>query len=57
MNRSKSWLIVKTEELEKEAELIFIESVIITTNGKRHVGSVIGLKIYEDTYSSDKVKI
>ena len=37
VNGSKSWLIVKSENIAKEAESIFENSVNITIEGKRHL--------------------
>ena len=37
VNGSKSWLIVKSENIAKEAESIFVNSVNITIEGKRHL--------------------
>ena len=56
VNKKKCWLIVKSEELAKEAQNMFGESVNITTAGKRHLGAVIGSKEYKDEYCIDKVK-
>ena len=42
VNKSKSWLIVKNADIEKEAESIFGNNVRITSEGKRHLGAVIG---------------
>ena len=49
-------LIVKSEELAKEARNMFGESVNITAAGKRDLGAVIGSKEYKDEYCIDKVK-
>ena len=56
VNKKKCSLIVKSEELAKEAQNMFGESVNITTAGKRHLGAVIGSKEYKDEYCIDKVK-
>ena len=47
---SKSWLIVKSETIAKEAESIFENSVNITIEGKWHLGSVIGSQNYKDEF-------
>ena len=41
LNGLKSWLIVKSGELAKEAKRVFGEEVNITTEGQRHLGAVI----------------
>ena len=50
MNGSKSWLIVKSEELAKEAKRVFGDKVNITTEGHRHLGAVIASQEYKDQY-------
>ena len=56
VNGPKCWLIMKSQELAKEAEQIFGKEVNITTEGKRHLGAVIGSKEYKDEYCRDKVQ-
>ena len=56
VNGSKSWLIVKSQELADEAERVFGDEVNITTEGKRHLGAVIGSKEYKDQYCAEKVQ-
>lgn len=55
VNGSKSWLILKTQELSSEAEHVFGDEVNITAEGKRHLGAVIGTKTYKDEYCNEKV--
>lgn len=55
VNGSKSWLIVKSQELAAEAERVFGDEVNITTEGKRHLGAVIGSKEYKDQFCSEKL--
>ena len=55
MNSSKSWLIVKSAEIESQAKHIFGNTVNITLEGKRHLGAVIGSQQYKDEYCADKV--
>ena len=55
VNGSKSWLIVKTQDLAAEANDIFEGKVNVTTDGKRHLGAVIGSKEYKDQYCEQKV--
>jgi len=50
VNGSKSWLIVKSEELAKEAKRVFGDKVNITTEGHRHLGAVIASQEYKDQY-------
>ena len=56
VNGSKNWLIVKTQDLADEAELVFGEEVRITTEGQRHLGAAIGSQEYKDQYCSGKVQ-
>ena len=56
VNGSKSWLIVKSETIAKEAESIFENSVNITIEGKRHLGAVIGSQNYKDKFCNEKVE-
>lgn len=41
--------------LASEAEWVFGEEVNVTTEGKRHLGAVIGSKNYEDQYCYEKI--
>ncbi|XP_028419169.1 uncharacterized protein LOC114544875 [Dendronephthya gigantea] len=56
VNGPKCWLIVKTQELAKQAEQISGEEVKITTEGKRYLGAVIGSKEYKDEYCKEKIQ-
>ena len=53
VNGEKSWPILKSQELTDEVQTIFGEEVNITTNGKCHVGAVIGSKDYKDHYCKE----
>ena len=55
VNCSKCWLIVKSKNKEAIAEQVFGDSVKITTDGKRHLGAVIGSKEYKDAYCNEKI--
>lgn len=55
VNGSKSWLIVKTQEMAEKAKGIFGETVNITTEGKRHLGAVIGSANFKREYCESKV--
>ena len=55
VNGSKSWLIVKSGELAKEAKRVYGEEVNITTEGQRHLGAVIASQEYKDQYCEEKV--
>lgn len=55
VNKGKSWLIVKNEEVETQAKEVFGDSVKITAEGKRHLGAVIGSEAYKVSYCEDKV--
>jgi trehalose/maltose hydrolase-like predicted phosphorylase len=56
VNGSKSWLIVKSQELAKEAKRIFGDEVKITTEGQLHLRAVIGSEEYKEQYCRDKVQ-
>ena len=56
VNGSKCWLICKTEEVAAQASQKFGNTVNITTEGMRHLGAVIGSKVYKDHYCSEKVE-
>ena len=55
VNSSKTWLIMKSKEIEAEAKQIFGNSVNIIIEGKRHLGAVLGTKEYKDEYCKGKV--
>ena len=55
VNRTKSWLILKSEETAERAKQIFGDSVNITTEGKRHLGAVVGSEEYKKEYCEEKV--
>ncbi len=57
VNGSKSWLIVKSEELTKEAKKVFVGEVNVTTEGHiaSYLGVVFGSKDYKYQYCGDKV--
>ena len=56
MNGVKSWLIVKSDEVTEEARAVFGDSVNITTDGKLHLGAVIGSANYKQEYCEDIVQ-
>ena len=55
VNKSKCWLIVKSEQMAEKAKQIFGESVKITTHGKRHLGAVLGSENYKREYCENLV--
>ena len=55
VNVSKSWLIVKSDVLEDEAKRVFGDEVNVTTEGQRHLGSVIGSQEFKDQYCREKI--
>ena len=57
INGTKSWLIVKSQALVDEARRVFGEEVNITTDGKRHLGAVIGSKECKDQYCNENVSV
>ena len=50
VNGSKSWLIVKSDVLADEAKRVFGDEVNVTTEGQRHLGSVIVSQEFKDQY-------
>ena len=55
VNKSKCWLIVKSEQMAEKAKQIFGEYVKITTHGKRHLGAVLGSENYKREYCENLV--
>ena len=55
VNGSKSWLIVKSDVLADEAKRVFGDEVNVTTEGQRHLGSVIVSQEFKDQYCREKV--
>ena len=55
VNGAKSWLIVKNSELAESAKKVFCDEVIITLEGRRHLGAVIGSKEFKNQYCHGKV--
>ena len=55
MNGQKSWLIVKNEQSAERARILFGETVNVTTEGKRHLGAVLGSLAYKESYCNGMV--
>ena len=55
VNNGKSWLILKDASSRSKAEEIFGNSVNITSEGKRHLGAVIGSDSYKELYCKEMV--
>jgi hypothetical protein len=56
VNESKSWLILKDETLLNTAKNVFCNSAIkFTTEGKRHLGAVLGSDNFRKQYTEEKV--
>ena len=55
VDESKSWLIVKSDVLADEAKSMFGNEINITTEGQRHLGTVIGAQEFKDQYCWEKV--
>ena len=53
VNEKKSWLILKNPSKLNNAKAIFGDSINITTEGKRHLGSVLGTQSFKEEYCSD----
>ena len=54
-NATKSVLIVKPEHYDHAAETFGGSGVIVTKDGQRHLGAVIGTEAYKKEYVGDKV--
>ena len=52
---SKSWLIVKEGVYEKAVKIFEGSGLNITTEGRRHIGAVIGTNAFKDSFVSDRV--
>ena len=55
MNSSKTWLIMKSKEIETEAKQIFGNSANITIEGKRHLGAVLGTRNIKMNIAKEKL--
>ena len=53
---SKSWLIVKPQYLERANEIFHKSELKITSQGRRHLGAVIGSNEFKFEFVSEKVK-
>ena len=53
---SKSYLIVKENQLPHATTLFHNSNVNITVEGKRHLGAIVGTEIYKREYADDLVK-
>ena len=51
----KSWLIVKTERIDKAHEVFANTDIKITTNGERYLGAVIGTDENKKAYINEKI--
>ena len=57
VNASKSWVILKNEQLLDKAKVIFKDTEVkFTTKGKRYLGSYVGSGTSQADYCQDKVK-
>jgi hypothetical protein len=52
---SKSWLIVKEESYEKAVKIFASSGLNITSEGKKHLGAVIGTAEFKASYIREKV--
>ena len=52
---SKSWLIVKDRYADEAKQIFEGTNIKITTQGKRHLGAVIGSDIYKDKFINEKI--
>ena len=53
---SKSWLIVKVEYLEYAKQVFDGTGLQITTEGKRHLGAVVGTEDFKNEYVAGKIE-
>ena len=53
---SKSWLIVKKDKIEEATKLFKSCQIKITSDGKKHLGAVIGSISYKKQYVNNKVE-
>ena len=56
VNGAKSWLILKSPSLKVDATKIFGNTVNITSEGKRHLGAVIGSDQFKEEYCDNLVQ-
>lgn len=52
---TKSWLIVRENKQEKAVWVFEGKNIQISTEGKRHLGAVIGMKENKKNYVNDKI--
>ena len=55
-NASKTHLVVKTEHAVRAREMFADTDINITTEGKRHLGAVVGSRSYTEEYVAGKVE-
>ena len=53
VNEKKSWLIIRNPSKLNNAKVIFGDSININTEGKRHLGSVLGTQSFKKEYCCD----
>lgn len=54
-NAAKSVLIVKSEHYDHASEIFKDSGVIVTKEGQRHLGAVIGTEEFKEKYVKEKV--
>ena len=54
---TKSWLTVKENTLEEAVGTFGGTNIQISTEGKRHLGAVIGTKVNKKNYINDKISV
>ena len=52
---TKSWLLVKQNKLEEAVRVFGGTNIQIFTEGKRHLGAVIGTEVNKKNYINDKL--
>ena len=56
VNTSKSWIIIKDVTKLEDAKEQFGNSIKFTTDGKRHLGAIIGSQSFKNEYVNEKVE-
>ena len=55
-NAKKCWLVVKSEKLKEANDVFAGTGINITTEGRKHLGAVLGQRSYLEEYVGSKVK-
>ena len=52
---TKSWLVVKKTSLEKAMQIFAHTDIQITTEGRKHLGAIVGTEEYRDLFIDEKI--